>query len=429
MKASLAPRGPIMAVKRKLRDSTVNRNSTNKIPRIATNKIPRNAINGKKNKANQAVKNEAHIKTFNKYAVLSDDDEGSEIDMDLSSRAKKLESPKKVKIPPIVTIDIKIDDIKKMLSDANVTNFNLKYTSLGIKIFCTSLDEFKKVCNRLSSSKLQYFTHDVQTDKLSKFVLSGLPRMQIDEVKAGLTEAQIKFTDVKAMRSKSENPNYALYLVYFANKTTTLQELNKTKFILHVIIKWSTYIQAKNGPTQCNNCQLYGHGNKNCHLPPKCAKCGRSHLTSSCTKDQQTEQFIPKCCLCGQNHTSKSRECPKRLDYIRMRMSQSKQQREANSKQALPSRNAPNPTPRAFDSTKVTSSQKYSDWFKSSNGTPPSNERAGLEPLSDDLLSNETLLKMMKELFISLRSCRSKYDQLEAVTGIVLKYSTNAYDV
>lgn len=113
--------------------------------------------------------------------------------------------------------------------------------------------------------------------------------MPIEDVKAGLSEAKIEFTDVKVMRTKNDNPNHVFFLVYFANKSITLQALNQTKFILHIVVKWSTYIQARNGPTQCNNCQLYGHGVKNCHLPPKCAKCGRSHPTGSCTKDQQND--------------------------------------------------------------------------------------------------------------------------------------------
>lgn len=38
-----------------------------------------------------------------------------------------------------------------------------------------------------------------------------------------------------------------------------------------------TLISSKNGPTQCNNCQLHGHGRKNCTLQPRCAKCAGKH--------------------------------------------------------------------------------------------------------------------------------------------------------
>lgn len=403
-----------------------HRNTIGKIPRISNN--------GHRNKARDVVKKRALTKTFNKYAILSDIDSDDEMNVNLATLASKCKSPEKVKIPPIVTIDMKIDDIKKLLSDMEVVNFNLKYISLGIKIFCTSLNDFNKVCGKLNESKLKYFTHDVQGNKLAKFVLSGLPNMPIEDVKAGLTEAKINFTDVKMMRTKNENPNHALFLVYFASKSTTLQVLNQTKYILHVVIKWSTYVQARNGPTQCNNCQLYGHGVKNCHLPPKCAKCGRSHPTNSCTKDQQTDvAFTPTCCLCAQPHSSKSRDCPKRLEYIQMRMKQSKQQRESKPVPNNAQRNQSNTNfnPRFFTSKKVNSQQKYSDWFKSPNPNLQSSadKRSNSEQLSDELLSNEVLLKMMKELFVSLRSCRSKFDQLEAVTGIVLKYSTDVYNV
>lgn len=415
-----------MALKRGIVDVHTRQSSKSKFPRITKYKRVK-----KKNVVDEPVKEQSSTQTYNRYADLSTDDE-AEMEAINATQAKKLEIPKKVKIPPIVTIDAKIEDIKKMLLDVDVTNFNLKFTSLGIKIFCESLTDFKKVCDGLKMLKWQFFTHDVQSAKLTKFVLSGLPVMEIDDVKAGLLNAEIKFVDVKIMRTKNVNPSHALYLVYFDNKSITLQELSRTKYLNHVVIKWSVYIQARNGPTQCNNCQLYGHGVKNCHLSPKCAKCGKSHSTNTCIKDQQSNaEFIPKCCLCGQSHSSKSRDCPKRIDYIQMRLKQSKQQRERNSKQMEPSLNATNPATKTYITPKVNSNQKYSDWFKPSTETSNANACTNVErePMTDDLLPNEILLRMMKELFISLRNCRSKFDQLEAVTGIVLKYSTSTHDV
>lgn len=126
-------------------------------------------------------------------------------------------------------------------------------------------------------------------------------------------------------------------------------------------------------------------------------------------------------------------DCPKRLDYIRMRMNQSKRQRESKSsvpRQSQPSQGNQNSNQGDYFSSKVTSNLRYSDWFKTSNDTHSSSHQpANAKHPSDDLLPNDVLLTMMKELFVSLRSCRSKFDQLEAVTGIVLKYSAYPHDV
>lgn len=126
------------------------------------------------------------------------------------------------------------------------------------------------------------------------------------------------------MRIKNDHQNYALFLVYFANKSIKLQELRSNKYILNVVISWSPYIPSKKGPTQCNNCQLHGHGSKNCNLPPRCSKCGGKHESNACLRDQfSLPEQLYVCCLCGNAHSSRDRNCPKRIDYIKMKLSRS----------------------------------------------------------------------------------------------------------
>lgn len=227
------------------------------------------------------------------------------------------------------------------------------------------------------------------------------------------------------MRTKYENENYALFLVYFNNNSMTLQNLRKVKYVLNVSVSWKPYQQARNGPTQCNNCQLYGHGNKNCQLQPRCAKCGLKHQTSSCMKDQQPQPeapFIPKCCLCGGEHLSKDRNCPKRLSYINMKLKQPKATSSSSIIQSRP-QSSPLPTKGTTTnsfatSTPVTTNKKYSDWFKSTHHRSEVNTQP-----SDELLSNDLLAEMMIELFQGLRASKTRLDQIQTVTSVVLKYS------
>lgn len=292
---------------------------------------------------------------------------------------------------------------------------------MGIKVFCTTIADFEAICKTLKTKNIQYFTHDVVSNKSQKFVLSGLPNFPIEEIKAALLHEGLKINDVKKMRTKSENENYALFLVYFDNSSITLQGLRKVKFILNAVVGWKPYQQARNGPTQCNNCQLYGHGNKNCHLQPRCAKCGLKHHTTTCMKDQQPQlesSFIPKCCLCGGEHSSKDRNCPKRVSYMNMKINQSKSS-TARLSNAQP-RHQPSPTRsnESPHSTHVTPNTKYSDWFKQTHRS-----EVNTQP-TDELLSNDLLTEMMIELFQGLRASKTRLDQIQTVAAVVLKYST-----
>ncbi|GJQ88801.1 hypothetical protein Trydic_g13294 [Trypoxylus dichotomus] len=60
--------------------------------------------------------------------------------------------------------------------------------------------------------------------------------------------------------------------------------------------------------TQCHRCQLYGHGQRNCHAAAVCVKCARPHQTAECAKPRDVPA---KCALCSGPHTASYRGCPK----------------------------------------------------------------------------------------------------------------------
>lgn len=366
----------------------------------------------KVNKRDKRQTTKPNVNTSNTYAILTDNEDENITDKNEPKKAKA------VKVPPLICIDAKYNDIMQLITGENIKNFNLKCISLGIKVFCSSLVDFEIVRGKLSTQKIQYFTHDVAVNKTQKFVLSGLPNFPIDDIKTALQELDVPTIDIKKMKTKSSNENYALYLVYFNNNSTNLQSLRKVKYVLNVVVDWKPYYQARNGPTQCSNCQLYGHGNKNCNLQSRCAKCGLKHHTANCTKDQQQSPdlaFTPKCCLCAGTHSSKDKNCPKRLSYIQMNSTSNNMQPLRHSS-PLKTNNSPGTSPSR--SPTVNKTQKYSDWFKDvgcDNGYSQS---------TDDLLPNELLSEMMIELFQGLRASKTRLDQIQTVTSVVLKYST-----
>lgn len=391
--------------------ASTRRNDTNTSKHVAKTKVPKPAVNTKTTKT--------AVNTSNTYAELTDNDDENIVA--IHSHMK----PKTVKVPPIICIDANYNDIINLIKATKIENYSLKYISMGLKVFCSTLDDYEMLCSSMKSNNVQFFTHDVSSRKTQKFVLSGLPNFEISEVKEALQQEKLEIIDVKKMKTKSDNVNHALFLVYFNNNSTNLQNLRKVKFILNVCVDWKPYQQARNGPTQCNNCQLYGHGNKNCHLKPRCAKCGLKHLTSACMKDQQPQpeaQFIHKCCLCGGDHSSKDKSCPKRLSYIEMRLNKSHASSPKNPSAQFRPKSQPQPTRSTGQTTSrsvsVTANQKYSDWLK------PTPQHDVITHPPEELLSNDLLTEMMIELFKGLRASRTRLDQIQTVASVVLKYST-----
>lgn len=131
------------------------------------------------------------IPTFNRYAHLSDDENDEPI--------VQTTKPNHPKIPPIVVEQMTFVAIKETMRKIGIpqTAYCTKYISIGIKIFIRDIENYKKAIKELTDSKQIGFTHDLPSEKTSKFVLSGLPVFSIDYLKEGLQDHNLQYLDVK----------------------------------------------------------------------------------------------------------------------------------------------------------------------------------------------------------------------------------------
>lgn len=387
------------------------------------NKVRITTMNPSQTGSNQNIQQQN-----NRYAILPDD---------VSDQNHcNIPIKHKIKIPPIITTNISHADIKLLMQTAKITSYSIKYMSIGIKTNVDTIEDYTSLVKILKDSNTHFFTHDTPIDKTTKFVLSGLPKFELDYVKQGLTEANVPYLDVKSMKLKSSRyENEALYLIYCLN-STKLNDVKNIKSILNVIVNWRPYNPSRNGPTQCNNCQLYGHGAKNCNLPPRCSKCGKAHQSTLCQHLNDTN-FQMLCCLCGQNHSSKDYSCPKRNDYISMRINTSSKINKTISRPQVRNFSQPPTYIPQTTSTPVTSNIKYSSWFMNK---PNSDINTTLNGTSLSTINQENhqtevlftpneLLNLTQELILALRSCKTKLDQFAAVAKIALKFGIQNQNV
>lgn len=392
----------------------------------------------------------AGVSTNNRYEILSNtpNTEGAPA-TPVHMNAKRANT--KAHIPPIVLLDMKLHTIHSTMQSLKVekTKYFVKFMSIGTKLTLTNIVDYKKTRDYLTATKKHFFTHDIPEDKTQKFVLSGLYDMDTDTVKQQLIDADVHCIEVKRMKTK--NANSCLFLVYFADKAINLDTLKQTRAIGNVIVKWARYITTKNGPTQCNKCQIYGHGSKNCNLPPRCLFCGGKHSKNDCIHADGND-FTPRCCLCNGNHNANAAECPSRLNYMQMRSSTStatKRHQLITKQPANSVTRQQNPafTNASFPPIKQTQERAQNAWTSlfqpptaaaasgpisrpATTATLPSMPQSLLSgaqtpaphPSNSELFTMDELLQISSELITNLAKCTNKIEQFQVISQLVIKF-------
>lgn len=77
-----------------------------------------------------------------------------------------------------------ISAIRQLMDTAKVdkSRYFINYMSIGTKIMLKNRSDYKNTIDELTKNKTPYFTHDISSDKTTKFVLSGLHDMPPDEI-------------------------------------------------------------------------------------------------------------------------------------------------------------------------------------------------------------------------------------------------------
>lgn len=323
------------------------------------------------------------------------------------------------KIPPIVVTD-KQHDMKKILTDIGVEKFNLKLISIGTKIFIENDDDATKVTNYLKEKNVEFFSHAPRNRKISKVVLSGLPVIPIETINSELEALNVHPTLIIHMNTRNPDPHRALYLLHL-NEDISFHDIQKIKSIYHTMVKWAKYRPRVQGPTQCRNCSMYGHGTQNCHRKSVCTLCAsNSHNQQNCPLKSLDKATTPvyKCSYCVKhnqqpvNHRASDPVCPGRQAYLNTRMSTLNQQRikgyrpkaYENTKSNPAFVPAPMPAPLARTFSSVAADGIMNDQTDSQ---------------SEDLFTTSELLDIFKSAISRIKNCKSKLDQIQVIADLI----------
>lgn len=340
-------------------------------------------------------------------------------------------SPRAQKPPPINIVGKTLSDVQSIMKKINLKH-EIKLTKEGIRVFMTTVEDFKQTIAEIKQKNFNYYTHQLREEQLSKFVINGLPKIDTETITKCLADEGTNPISVKMMRLQNQSDSHAIYIAYFKrNSKMKLTWLNENiKVIENIRIKWVHYRNETKGPTQCRNCQNYGHGSQNCNISPRCVRCAGEHKSAECpllidevnnVTKKKVNQSQLVCALCKENHTASSKECKERpftrsgnKYQIYVPKKQQQQQASSNlsqvpvlSEQNFPSLTNSQPEVRANVNT---------NWRQDR----PSQNNA-------NLYSQGELTKIFMEITSSLAGAKNKSEQVQIIMGIAIKYLT--YDV
>ncbi|KAL4121294.1 hypothetical protein QTP88_013837 [Uroleucon formosanum] len=183
--------------------------------------------------------------------------------------------------------------------------FFCKSSTDQLKIQTATPEAYRLLVHYLKNNNAQYHTYQLTQDKPIRVVIRNIhPSTDINEIKKELTELSFVVIQVTNVLHKTTKLPLPLFFVDLEKSEKSL-EIFKLPSLLYTKIKVEEPYKLKT-ISQCQNCQDYGHTRSYCGYPPRCVRCGNSHLTSNYTKPRDSPA---KCALCLGNHPANYRGC------------------------------------------------------------------------------------------------------------------------
>lgn len=265
------------------------------------------------NQKTQRVTN--NIITNNRYDVLNemDIDNTQETNEPVKVNNNKLNSKtiinadslvKKAKIPPIILRDkTKWIEVSSKLRQHNINYCKAKTVAKGIQIYPNTEKDYSNLYKFLKHENFYFHTYELESEKLLKIVIRGVPQELTEEnVQIDLEDQGYPVAKVVRMNGKNNRPA-PLILIEIDRQYKSIYSLAKCCG-LDVIVE---SLRPKAETIQCRRCQMFGHAQKNCNAEYRCLKCADNHSTHLCTKSRTTPA---KCANCAGEHVSSSPSCP-----------------------------------------------------------------------------------------------------------------------
>ncbi|GFV45012.1 nucleic-acid-binding protein from transposon X-element [Trichonephila clavipes] len=185
-------------------------------------------------------------------------------------------------------------------------NIRSKLSGELIKLYTNTSIDYHKLLNLLDQHQFQYHVITPKDEWPIKVVIKGLPcNTDINDIKSDLTDQG--FTDTKVSQligriTKQKLPVFMITLPRNINNAKIFQ----LKTLSYLSIRVEGY--EGTGVTQCYKCNRFNHTSDNCHMIPRCLKCGEAHQTKDCPIQRVETASSINCQAYG--HMANYSKCP-----------------------------------------------------------------------------------------------------------------------
>ncbi|GFU36884.1 nucleic-acid-binding protein from transposon X-element [Trichonephila clavipes] len=182
-----------------------------------------------------------------------------------------------------------------------------RLTGEFLKLYTDSAEERRMAVQHLTMLDFQFYTIKSKAERPIKVVIKGLPRnTNPEEIKQDLEILGYTPDRVNQLIGRKNKRPLPIFLITLPRNLDNLK-IFALKTINYLSIRVEGY--DGRGVTQCYTCNNFNHSSENCHLKPRCLKCGENHLTRDCPIKQKLE--TPYCINCNiYGHMANYRGCP-----------------------------------------------------------------------------------------------------------------------
>jgi hypothetical protein len=261
-----------------------------------------------------------------------------------------------------------LTDLLNKLPDAN-KNISTKTLSSGdIKVNTANDVTYRAAIDALKSAKIDYFHHQLKTDRPFQVVIRGLnPKTDTDEIKEGLRQAghQPKaVTNIITKRKTSQGIVRTPLPLFYIDVEAAPNNSDIMK--MRVLAQQSISVEAPrkaDATPQCMRCLKIGHTKNYCARDFTCFICAGAHHPKDCTRDKNEK---PTCANCQGEHIATSKQCRYYIENTKAKPKAAVQQSSAverilkpatAAKTMMPAKLHPAPPVVTFNSTRA-------DWTK-----------------------------------------------------------------
>ncbi|GFW87044.1 nucleic-acid-binding protein from transposon X-element [Trichonephila clavipes] len=212
------------------------------------------------------------------------------------------------KLPPPVFLKI-TEDYRVHLK--TVTNFmpklRNKMSGEYIKLCCDTHEQFDLLNNFLEhKTDFEFYSITPKHLRPIKVVIKGLPKnSKTQDIQQDLLDLGFTVERVSQLTGRITNEPLPIFLITLPRNIDNAKIFKADK-IANITVTVEGY--ESKGITQCYKCQKFNHTASNCHIKPRCLKCGEAHQTAQCLIQKVENMCCINCKTYG--HMANYSKCP-----------------------------------------------------------------------------------------------------------------------